>query len=1251
MVKKSLQVLFIKPFPGICIIAVLNIIFFALLFINYSDAKKASEYSHSNQFDRNVWITENLIDNQFYTVKNDIASVKRFFESSEHVTRYEFKNFVKVKIEENPNIICAGWVPEVDRLKLPLLKKMAIEEGIRDFKFSEINEVGEKRYLSDRDKYYPLYYIEGSAQKNEETGFDLSTQTIHASLIKKALITGATVTATISDNENKKSKPDSLKAILYTPVYKNSSIHTENKIFSGLLYFVLDIDEMIRPARIHTEQEGLSLSLRENEAASKHLFYMMPTAADNSDLIIISGKKKISLQSQSHVHEISFADKTYIFTLFDTKEYTDSPIIRTRKIQLSLLAVWLTIVAFCIGKTFAQTDSQRETNFIRAAESLRTKSLIKSIIDSIPQNICWKDAELNYLGCNSSFAKAVGLSSSEEILMLKNTELPSLMKEQFNENREKKVIETGSADLHDIIEIADSFSSKWIDACRIPIISDDGNMSGILCIYEDITQAKNAEKELSVAKLLLETAFEQNYAGMILITTDDMRIKLANPAALKFFGMDKEPSDEYINKKITEIIFSWQEFDASGNRIDIARNSPLAKALNGIKTINEEFKIIKNDGETAWNISIGTPIYDKEGRIIAGLLVFTDITARKKMEDRFKISEEKYRALFEQSHIGVFLYNHDFIIIDCNEQFAKTIGAPIENLIGLELKKLKDQRVMPVLVKGIKGEKTSYEGDYDTTTSGLSIRVAFTALPIKNNSNEIIYGCAVVENITDRWRFQEALKIKSEELDKFFTNSLDLLCLAGTDSKFKRLNPQWEKTLGYRLDELTGRSFWDFVHPEDIEKTKKALSALESALSVVDFENRYRCKDGSYKWIEWRSFPSGEIIYAAARDITARKMAEEEIKNREELFRTLSEMAPIGIFLANEIGEVILTNKRWLEITGVSFEESLGDGWIKCIHPDDLKNVRRIWTNSIDIISDAQAECRILMPGGKIKNALAKVTPIIKEGKFLSGFVGIIEDVTERKKAETERERLLIELRQKNSELESIVYAASHDLRAPLVNIQGFSIRIDKLNNELSSIIKSGGDHEKCLNIIENKIPKATNYIKISTSKMDALIKGLLQVARLGRRPLFVEKIGMNSLIDTILSSMAFQIQAKDAEIILSNLPDCMGDCTQLNQAFSNIIDNALKYSIMDRKLTITISGYSAKGKSIYTIKDTGSGISKDQIDKIWNLFFRISPSDDSQGEGLGLTMVKKIIERHGGRTWVESGPEGTCFYIELPCA
>ncbi|MGE5842113.1 MAG: PAS domain-containing protein, partial [Deltaproteobacteria bacterium] len=130
-----------------------------------------------------------------------------------------------------------------------------------------------------------------------------------------------------------------------------------------------------------------------------------------------------------------------------------------------------------------------------------------------------------------------------------------------------------------------------------------------------------------------------------------------------------------------------------------------------------------------------------------------------------------------------------------------------------------------------------------------------------------------------------------EELDQFFRISLDLLCVANMDGYFLHLNPSWERSLGHTPEELLSKRFLDFVHPDDLERTCQAVSTMASQQTVTSFENRYRCKDGTYRWLKWTATPAGNLIYATARDATEHKLAEETLQERLRFEQLLSEVS------------------------------------------------------------------------------------------------------------------------------------------------------------------------------------------------------------------------------------------------------------------------------------------------------------------------------------------------------------------------
>ena len=284
-------------------------------------------------------------------------------------------------------------------------------------------------------------------------------------------------------------------------------------------------------------------------------------------------------------------------------------------------------------------------------------------------------------------------------------------------------------------------------------------------------------------------------------------------------------------------------------------------------------------------------------------------------------------------------------------------------------------------------------------------------------------------------------------------------------------------------------------------------------------------------------------------------------------------------------------------------------------------------------------------------------------GILYDGFNNMLEKIqlweTKRDQAEAEQRRLLEELAEKNNELEQVIYVTSHDLRSPLVNLQGFSQELGYSLKELRSFINqadpASGDTKKKISEIIEDIFDSLEYIQSSTFKMDHLLSGLLKVSRVSRMDSNFETIDMNRLMAEIVNAFEFQLKEAGVNLTIEELPPCFGNQLHLNQVFSNLINNALKYLDPQRPGEIKITAKETgtdNGKPqhvLYCVADNGIGIAREYHKKIFELFSRLNPGD-TEGEGLGLTIVNKIISRHHGKVWVESEPgKGSRFFVSLP--
>jgi signal transduction histidine kinase len=263
------------------------------------------------------------------------------------------------------------------------------------------------------------------------------------------------------------------------------------------------------------------------------------------------------------------------------------------------------------------------------------------------------------------------------------------------------------------------------------------------------------------------------------------------------------------------------------------------------------------------------------------------------------------------------------------------------------------------------------------------------------------------------------------------------------------------------------------------------------------------------------------------------------------------------------------------------------------------------------------------------------------------------QEIDERISAERQRDQLLRELETKNKELESIIYVSSHDLRSPLVNIQGFSRKLAKSCATVAEMLEEGRlseeQHQEARKLLTEQMPRSVTFITSSVEKMDSLLSGLLKLSRLGRAAITIENLDMNQVMGKITNSLAFQIEATNAVVTVEELLPCQGDAVQISQIFTNLLDNAIKYRAADRRLQVTVSSRQCDGGVEYCVQDNGIGIHPDYQSQIWEIFHRINPRD-IPGEGLGLTVSRRILDRLNGSIRVESEEGvGSRFLVVLP--
>ena len=377
-----------------------------------------------------------------------------------------------------------------------------------------------------------------------------------------------------------------------------------------------------------------------------------------------------------------------------------------------------------------------------------------------------------------------------------------------------------------------------------------------------------------------------------------------------------------------------------------------------------------------------------------------------------------------------------------------------------------------------------------------------------------------------------------------------------------------------------------------------------------------------------------EVLKAKVRSFLELHRKNEELHESERRYQTLAEISPVGIFRTSARGECLYVNTRLCEITGLSADDIRGAGWIPSVHPDDRERVAAEWAQASRDGKPFTQEYRFLRKNGEVLWVLGHATPEGPKPGEPAGFIGTMTKITKRKLAEEQLEQSKAALQLSYKELETFSYTVSHDLRAPLRSMHRFA---DLLLDEFGATLGPDGQ-------------EYAKRIAQAAGQMDVLIQDLLAYSQLGKREVRLEAVQLGAVLAEVLRQLEGDIAASRAEILVAEpLPAITGEPVLVAQILVNLISNAIKFVAPGVRPRIRIGADDSREDIRLWIEDNGIGISGEYHPKLFRVFERLVRGSDYPGTGIGLAIVRRAVERLGGRVGLESGEgQGSRFWVEF---
>ena len=881
-------------------------------------------------------------------------------------------------------------------------------------------------------------------------------------------------------------------------------------------------------------------------------------------------------------------------------------------------------------------------------------------------------------------AKALGIMVKDRSFIGKPLfeampELEHLVKEIFD-----KIMQSGIPFIANEIELTLFRNSKaetgWFNVNYQPIRDDDNSISGILATANEVTEQVLARNKIEDSEKRYNMILMKSPFGFAVLKSKNMVIDLANDSIKTFWGK----GNDIEGKPLFEVLPELKDSSFPGLLDNVyTTGNPyygeeiLAPVLRDGKLEDVYFNFVYQAyQETDRTISGVTIIaYEVTAAVIVKKALEMQRVAEQKALKKIEESNTRYYTMLMQSPFAFSVLKGKDMVITLANDLMKEFwgkGLDVEGKTFLQvLPELKQQPFPEMINQVFTTGKPIYANEilarlqHDHKLQDKYFNIVYQPHYEADNSISGVTTIAyeVTEMVLARKKIEE-----SEERFRSLADNMPIhifIIEPNEEATISYWNKNWLDYTGQSFEEAIGNTWAGVMHPDDVQPIMEVyVPAFQKQQSYFLPAIRVRRHDGEYRWhsvqANPRYLPNGNYMgyIGVGFDIHEQKLAQDALKLSEEHFRLMADLMPAKISNADAAGHVTYFNKHWLTFSGYTFEELRDFGYHNIIHPDEMEEFQQRLKTAGETGTDSVMEMRFKNKEGDYIWHLNIASPVTdKNGKHIM-WVGVTTEMQHQKEQREELEHEVAErtaalstaneeLKKMNKELEAFTYVSSHDLQEPLRKIRIMAERIlEKENQNLS-------DNGK-------------NYFRLmqnAAERMQTLIQDLLAFSRLSMADRKFENSNLNIIIEEVKKEFKDAIAEKNAVIEVKEICDVKIIPFQFRQLMHNLISNALKFSnpkipphIKISSVNITYSKINVLNLTPHkeychiSFSDNGIGFEKEFAEKIFEVFQKLHAKDEYAGTGIGLAIVKKIIENHNGIILAKSKINiGTTFDIYIP--